>query len=85
MKISFSNSFEKDYKKLPVRIQKLLDEQLTTLLDSSRYPSLRIKKMQGHRSIWEGRITQSYRFTFEKINDIYFIRRAGTHPILNNP
>lgn len=85
MKISFSNSFGKDYKKLPVRIQKLLDEQLIMLLENSRYPSLRVKKIQGHRSIWEGRITQSYRFTFEKINDAYIIRRAGTHPILKNP
>ncbi len=85
MKIILSNSFGKDYKKLPFRIQKLLDEQLLMLLENSRYPSLRIKKVQGHRSIWEGRITQSYRFTFEKINDAYFIRRAGTHPILNNP
>ncbi len=85
MKIIFSNSFEKDYKKLPVKIQKLLDEQLIMLLENSRHPSLRIKKMQGHRSIWEGRITQSYRFTFEKINDTYVIRRAGTHPILNSP
>ncbi|OGI57511.1 hypothetical protein A3B85_03000 [Candidatus Nomurabacteria bacterium RIFCSPHIGHO2_02_FULL_37_13] len=85
MKIIFSNSFKKDYKKLPVKIQKLLDEQLIMLLENSKYPSLRIKKMQGHKSIWEGRITQSYRFTFEKINNTYVIRRAGTHPILNNP
>lgn len=85
MKIIFSNSFEKDYKKLPFKIQKLLDGQLIMLLENFKYPSLRIKKMQGHRSIWEGRITQSYRFTFEKINDTYVIRRAGTHPILNNP
>jgi mRNA-degrading endonuclease RelE of RelBE toxin-antitoxin system len=84
MRIIFSNSFEKDYKKLPSKIQKLIDEQLMMLLDNSRHPSLRVKKMQGHKSIWEGRITQSYRFTFEKINDIYVIRRAGTHPILNN-
>ena len=85
MKIIFSNSFEKDYKKLPAKIQKLLDEQLIMLLENSKYPSLRVKKMQGHINIWEGRITQNYRFTFEKNNDTCTIRRAGTHPILNNP
>ena len=85
MKIIFSNSFEKDYKKLPTKVQKLLGKQLIMLLENSKYPSLRIKKMQGHGSIWEGRVTKNYRFTFEKINDTYVIRRAGTHPILNNP
>lgn len=85
MKIIFSNSFEKDYKKLPLKIQKLLDKQLIMLLENSRYPSLRIKKIQGRGDIWEGRITQSYRFTFQKKNDTYIIRRGGTHSILNNP
>jgi len=85
MRIVFSKTFEKDYKKLPTKIQKLLDEQLLMLLEDSNYPSLRIKKMQGHSNIWEGRITQTYRFTFEKINNAYFLRRAGTHPVLNNP
>jgi mRNA-degrading endonuclease RelE of RelBE toxin-antitoxin system len=85
MRIVFSKTFEKDYKKLPTKIQKLLDEQLLMLLEDLSYPSLRIKKMQGHNSIWEGRITQNYRFTFEKIDNAYFLRRAGTHPVLNNP
>ena len=85
MKIVFSNSFEKEYKKLPAKIQKLLDGQLIMLLENSKYPSLRVKKMQGRINIWEGRITQNYRFTFEKTNNTYTIRRAGTHPILNNP
>lgn len=85
MRIVFSKTFEKDYKKLPIKIQKLLDEQLLMLLENYKYPSLRIKKMQGHDSIWEGRITQSYRFTFEKRDNTYFLRRAGTHPVLNNP
>lgn len=85
MKIAFSKPFEKDYAKLPKNIQKLLDGQLLLLLENSRYPSLRVKKMQGYAGIWEGRITQNYRFTFEKKEDAYLIRRAGTHPILNNP
>lgn len=85
MRISFSKTFEKDYRKLPKKVQKLVDEQLLMLLENSRYPSLRIKKMQGLDSIWEGRVTHAYRFTFEKTNDIYILRRVGTHPILNNP
>ena len=40
MKIIFSNSFEKDYKKLSVKIKKLLDEQLIMLLEVVIVPIL---------------------------------------------
>ncbi len=85
MRVVLSKTFEKDYKKLPTKIQKLVDDQLLLLIENSRYPSLRVKKMQGHLSIWEGRVIQNYRFTFEKIDTTYLLRRVGTHPILNNP
>ena len=85
MRISLSKTFEKDYKKLPTKVQKLVDQQLLILLENYKYPSLRIKKMQGQSNIWEGRVTQTYRFTFEKRDDTYILRRVGTHPVLSNP
>lgn len=85
MELYFTKAFEKDYKKLPLAIQKRLDIQLIAFLQNNRHPSLRIKKMQGHTDIWEGRITRQYRFTFQIHSDRYIIRRAGVHSILNNP
>lgn len=85
MKIQFTKSFEKDYKKFPSQIQKLLDKQLSLFLENLSYPSLKIKKIKGHPYIWEGRINKSYRFTFQIVGDIYIIRRAGSHSILKNP
>ena len=85
MEIRFTKSFKKDYKNLHQEIQERLDKQLIFLLENSRRPSLRIKKIKGHPYIWEGRISKEYRFTFQIVDSTYLIRRAGTHDILKNP
>ena len=63
----------------------LTDKQLELLLSNLQHPSLNIKKMQDPREIWEGRVTESYRFTFQIQGDDYILRRVGTHDILKNP
>ncbi len=82
MKIIRLDTFKKDYKALPARIQKKMDTQLRLLLTDHRHPSLRIKKMKGKEDIWEGTVTKSYRFTFKIEGDRYILRRIGTHDIL---
>ncbi len=47
--------------------------------------SLKIKKMQDPRGIWEGRITKGYRFTFQMEEDTCILRRLGTHDVLRTP
>lgn len=85
MILRFIKSFERDYRKLPAAAQKQLDKQLPRLLENPRHPSLRIKKMEGHPKIWEGRISKHWRFTFEISGNTFVIRRAGTHDILKKP
>ena len=85
MKLAFSKRFVKDYRRLPAHIQKAADKQLERLLSDFGHPSLNTKKMQDPRGIWEGRLSQGYRFTFQIIDDIYFLRRVGTHDLLKKP
>jgi mRNA-degrading endonuclease RelE of RelBE toxin-antitoxin system len=85
MKISFTNTFVRDYRRLPQIIQAAVDKQLELLLSNPRHPSLNIKKMNDPRNIWEGRVTVSYRFTFQAKEDIYILRKVGTHDTLKNP
>ena len=61
------------------------DKQLGLLLSNPQHPSLSIKKMQDPRNIWEGRVTESYRFTFQIEEDTYILRKVGTHDILKKP
>lgn len=82
MKLLASKPFQKDYKKLPRHIQKETDNALRLLANNPRHPSLRVKKMQGTKGIWEGSVTMSYRFTFHMHGDTVVLRRIGTHDIL---
>jgi mRNA interferase RelE/StbE len=85
MKLFLTRSFEKDYERLPLRIQKHLDSQILRLLENPRHASLRTKKIKGTALIWEGQVTRSYRFTFQIQGDTYILRRVGTHEILKSP
>ena len=82
MKLWFTHSFIKDYQALPSKLQRAADKQLKLFLSNRRHSSLNIKKMQDPRDIWEGRITQGYRFTFQMKGEVCILRRLGTHDIL---
>jgi len=82
MKIFYSESFKKDFQRLPKEIQKIAERKLNLFIKNTRHPSLRIKKIKGLKNIWEGSITKSYRFTFLMKNDVCILRRIGTHDIL---
>jgi mRNA-degrading endonuclease RelE of RelBE toxin-antitoxin system len=85
VKVAFTKPFKRDYKGLPENIQELIDKQIIQPLDNPKHPSLRLKKMEGHRSIYEGRVTKGYRMTFQIVDDTYLLRRVGTHSILKRP
>jgi mRNA-degrading endonuclease RelE of RelBE toxin-antitoxin system len=85
MKLSFTKTFIREYRKLPQELQETVDKQLGLLLSNQRHPSLNIIKMNDPRNIWEGRVTASYRFTFQIECDTYVLRRVGTHDTLKNP
>jgi mRNA-degrading endonuclease RelE of RelBE toxin-antitoxin system len=85
VKIAFTKPFRRDYKNLPDHIQEQIDKQITQLLKNPKHPSLHVKKMEGHESIWEVRITKGYRMTFQINRDVYLLRRVGIHSILKRP
>ena len=74
--------FQKDYKSLLRGIQKQFEKAIRLFEEDPRHPSLRVKKMEGTADIWEARVTQSYRFTFNWEGDVVSLRRIGTHNIL---
>ncbi len=58
--------------------------------ENTQHPSLGVKKMKGHKNIWEGRVDDFYRFTFEFQVDpdsneqICVFRNIGRHDILDH-
>ncbi|MEK7560450.1 MAG: hypothetical protein AAB539_00650 [Patescibacteria group bacterium] len=85
MRIQTTAPFDRDFAVLPVTIQQRVEKQFRLLTENPRHSSLRLKKMEDPRDIWEGRVTQSYRFTFQIVGDLYLLRRIGTHDILRRP
>jgi len=85
MKLRPTDDFLKHYQRLPVPIRKEVDEKLKLFLLDPRHSSLQIKKMKGYEEIWEGRISRSYRFTFQIKEDTYILRKVGKHEVLEKP
>jgi mRNA interferase RelE/StbE len=84
MNLYFTRSFEKDYSKLPEKIQNSIDKQLVLLLDNPYHPSLHSKKIKGTPNLWELRISKGYRLSYEMTDDSIIILRAGTHDMLKH-
>ena len=64
-----TDSFKSDYKKLIRKNPELKNAATKAFLlfqDDPGHPSLKIKRLRGHRGIWEGHITDKYVFTFSK-------------------
>ncbi len=82
LKIARTESFARDFKALPKEIQGRIAKAISRLAQNPSHPSLRVKKMQGLKDIWEASVTAAYRLTFHRVDDTIILRRVGTHDIL---
>ena len=78
--------FKRAAKKLTGVDRERLAKALLLYEANPSHPSLVIKRMQGTKGIWEGRVSESVRFTFEKIDGGILLRNVGPHdPTLRRP
>jgi hypothetical protein len=80
MRLFYTERFRQNYADAPAVIQKRCDKQLAFLVQDIRHPSLRAKKYDELRNIWQGRITQSWRFYFMIQEDTYYLLDLMPHP-----
>jgi mRNA-degrading endonuclease RelE of RelBE toxin-antitoxin system len=86
MNIQAYKIFKKAYRKLPADVQNKVDRQIGMLTSDFRHPSLHTKKIKGRSGIWEVRVDDFYRLTFEVIEDTIFLRVVGNHDdVLKKP
>lgn len=81
-KIARTESFAKEFKFLPKEIRERVEQAISRLALNPSHPSLRAKKMQGVKGVWEASVTMSYRITFHRAGDTIVLRRVGPHDIL---
>jgi mRNA-degrading endonuclease RelE of RelBE toxin-antitoxin system len=77
--------FVKDYAALPEELKKRTEKAVSALLDNPGHPSLMVKKMESCHGVWELRVSENYRLTFQLSGDTYILRRVGTHDVLRKP
>lgn len=68
------------YAEAPAHIQKAFDQRLKFLLQNLRHPSLRAKKYDEARGIWQARVNGGWRFYFSIEGDVYIIHSIRPHP-----
>lgn len=81
--LDITKRFKRAYDKLDSTLQDEVDDAIKTLMNGRPYPkSLRVKKMRGHKSIFEASPTMAVRITFQYNNPDYIIlRNVGSHDI----
>jgi len=82
MQLIQTTHFERDYKRLPPTIQKRTDEKLKLLVQNLSHPSLRVRRVQKYKGVFEGSITKDYRFFFQIATEGYILLRIGKHDFL---
>lgn len=74
--------FKRDFRSLPSNLQQRARKPIGLPLDNPSHLSLRTKKMQGVKDIWEASVTLSYRLTYQRTAGTIVLRRVGTHDVL---
>jgi plasmid maintenance system killer protein len=69
-----------DYTQAPWAVQKAFDKQLKLLIENFRHPSLRVKKYDESRDIWQARVNRNWRFYFAITGDTFLILNIIPHP-----
>ena len=85
MHVEATKTFIRLYKKLPADLQALVKKTLTLFQQNPSHPSLRHRKMEGQEDVYELSVSMHYRITYQKIGDIAYLRKVGTHDILRRP
>ena len=80
MRLFYTERFRKSYLEAPVEIQNRCDKQLALLTENLRHPSLRAKKYDEARDIWQGRVNAGWRFYFTIQGDTYYLLDIIPHP-----
>jgi mRNA-degrading endonuclease RelE of RelBE toxin-antitoxin system len=85
--IELSESFIKLYAGLPKEIQAKVKKAIRFLTEDPHYSSLQTKPVEGAKGIYEARVDQKYRLTYERVpNDTLRLRVVGLHDdVLKNP
>ncbi len=62
MNVCYTHRFERQYEQLPNKLKDKVDKQIEFLIANLHHPSLRAKKYDDARDLWQARVDRRYRF-----------------------
>ncbi len=80
MNVRYTDRFERQYRSLPEPLKVKVDKQVRLLAENLRHPSLRAKKYDEARGLWQARVDRRYRFYFEVEGDMCTLLSVIPHP-----
>ena len=80
MKADYSERAGAALQGLPADVRRAFFKQVKLLEQNLRHPSLRAKKYDESRNIWQARVTKDWRFYFLIRDDVYYIIDIIPHP-----
>jgi hypothetical protein len=80
MQFLYTERFRRSYADASRSIQKRCDKQLAFLAQDLRHPSLKAKKYDAARDIWQARVSDDWRFYFMIRGDLYYLLDIIPHP-----
>ena len=80
MKVILSDRTVESLKDAPRSVQRAFEKQLDFLVHNLHHPSLRAKKFDQGRNLWQARVNRDWRFYFTIHDDTYLIEKIIPHP-----
>jgi mRNA-degrading endonuclease RelE of RelBE toxin-antitoxin system len=80
MKIDFSDRVLDALEDAPPGVRKAFRKQLRFLAVNLQHPSLRAKKYDETRDLWQARVNNDWRFYFKIVGDTYRLEEIRRHP-----
>jgi len=80
MRAVYAKRFVEGYASAPLHVQRAVDRRVALLLENLRHPSLRAKKYDEARDIWQARVDGGWRFYFRIEGDTYILETIRPHP-----
>jgi len=79
MEFLYSSKFKKEYRKFPKVLQEIIISKLKLLSENANHPSLRTKKIQGHKFDFESSINMDIRIVWQYAGKKIYIKAIGKH------
>lgn len=80
MKVAYSERFLASLEDVPPAVQKAFFKQLGFLMENIRHPSLRAKRFDDGRGLWQARVNRDWRFYFTIEGGVYRLHDIVAHP-----